>query len=254
MIKYIDDGQIARLKRQFFKILNLKKLEMINVTSFMNSTATIDLAIKVYKLIIATSLSERFSCCSRIMLDYFYDNHILRKCNYDKIKDYFYDDSDYSEREEDIDYYYDTVEERIDFTHNFMKAICERYSISIECRNYEDLYYESDINDPVFGQMTRVLIDYSTTSSSEEDEEKEEYFAVFQDDAFCYALIGYEMLPRQLNMLNKVLIGYWDSGVATEAYVENGNTYIILSSSYVCNGQGYTFFAALITLLLEEEN
>lgn len=250
MIKYINEGELYKLKKGFMKTIQLKKLQEISIPEFMNREKSFEVAKRVFRMLLSVDSITIASGFAGIMLEYLLDNKLLDNDDYEAIKDYFVDDSINIENSVDLDDYYNYVDERIEFLDKYLKKLSLSIGIEYESASFYDIYHGyEDIEYLVFGDLRDKLRECSCV---EDNEELEDYYGLFQDDATSYALIGHELNSNQLTLLNDALNRHYENGIQSEAYVDNGNTYINISSTNILEGIGYIFFVA-ITIILSEK-
>lgn len=255
MIKYINDGEINRLKLGFYNTLALKKINMLDTNKYMNMESDLKTAIKIYKLIAALNFPTCYDeNCSTIMMKYLINYNVFTQDEYNEISEIFYGDSreDYIETIDDensIDYG-EYWEERSDYILRFIKKLGSEKGINVHSECYRDILISDedyiDIN--IFGELRKLLRDcvgsYESTANYTEADWDNEYVNIFQDDATAYALEGYEMSDYEMMLLTNTFNSS-DGGVASEVYVEKGNTYITVSGSQVYEGIGFSFLIIL---------
>lgn len=93
MIKYINDGELYKLKKGFMKTIQLKKLQEISIPEFMNREKSFEVAKRVFRMLLSVDSITIASGFAGIMLEYLLDNKLLDNDDYEAIKDYFVDDS-----------------------------------------------------------------------------------------------------------------------------------------------------------------
>ncbi|NFO58577.1 hypothetical protein FDB39_17340 [Clostridium botulinum] len=258
MIKSINDGELKRLKEGFYYTLALKKIALLDSDKFMRNDegVTLNQAISLYKLISYLKFPEDFSKCSSIMMDYLFKYNLYNEYDLNGIKSIFYDDSDIDideyEQEFFDNYYY--LNDRKQYILELLKKLAAENGKVVHCSTYTEIIFE-DIDDNIFGNMRITLRDYMGNYSDDmyvynEDELEDEYVNIFQDDAIVYAIEGLELNYFQLSILSKSFTGS-DSGVSSEVYCENGNTYIVISFCQLTYGIGYSFLILLKLIFID---
>ncbi|MVX63718.1 hypothetical protein GKZ28_08415 [Clostridium chromiireducens] len=256
MIKYINDGEINKLKRGFYNTLALKKINMLNTDRFINMEADLNVAIKIYKLMAALQFPFCYENCSTIMMKYLVKNNVFTQDEYNEIAEIFYADKEIEgigmevENIEESIEYGEYWEERSDYIFKFLKTLGNEKCITVHAESYRDILISDEdfIDLNIFGNLRNLLRDcvssYESTANYTEEDWDNEYLNIFQDDATAYVLEGYEMNDYEMMLLTNTFNSS-DSGVSSEVFTEKGNTYIIISSIQVYEGLGYSFLIIL---------
>lgn len=248
MFKYINDGELDKLKKGFYITLALKKINIFNINKFMSKDLTLNNATKIYKSIATLKFPTCYSNCSAVMLDYLVEYNLLEKDEFNKITKVFRGDSEI-ENDEYIEYG-DYSEERSDYVLEFLKKLGSEKGIEIYSETFRDIIDDEseyiDLN--IYGELRNTLRDHMSSfqdsANSTEEDWQEEYYNIFQDDATSYVLKDYVMTDNELMLLNNTFTSA-DSGVLSEAYTNNVNTYINISCMQAYDGLPYSLLIIL---------
>ena len=257
MIKYMNDGEVSILRNGFFRTLAKKKLDMRDKEEFMNKTTDLNNAIKIFRLIQSLNFTNVYPKSADIMLSYLNTNNIIDNKLYEEALKVFYDDSNIDEvnDEDSLEYsdYYDFVYEREELTKNLITKLCKNKNITLYVECYEDIFLGElkgvEVYDGIFTSLRNAAGCYMDRDEEEEELGSEDYYSLFQDNCTSFALEGYVMNDFDLIALNNCFKTD-ECGIASEAYVENGNTYINISNAQFYDGIGYTFIAMLTIILM----
>lgn len=254
MIKHINDGELGKLKVGFYHTLALKKINMLDSNKFKDKELDLNTAIKIYKLIVALDFPTCYPECSSIMLDYLLKYNLLEKDEFNKITEFFRGDSEI-ETDESIEYG-DYSEERSDYILEFLKKLGDEKCIKIYSETFRDIvlgeneYIDLDIYGDLRNTLREHMDSFQDNNATEEDLE-EEYYNIFQDDATSYVIKGYVMNDYDLMLLNNTFTNV-DSGILSEAYSNEGNTYINISDMQVYDGLAYSLLIILKLIFLKD--
>ncbi|WP_315069175.1 hypothetical protein [uncultured Clostridium sp.] len=260
MIKYINDGEINELKRGFFNTLALKRINKLNLKKSIEDVNDLDSAMKILDSLKALKFPSYESFFFSNLFQYFNNNKWLddKDCNEDIINIFpgaWIDSLDGDATLSPEDY----SAERFDFIDKYIKKIAEKNCITIEVESYEDIFSGEDnfINLEVFGEirdMLRGCIDsHEVFSVLTRDDLYDKYYECFEDNATCYVLVGYELNEYEVNTLSDTFYNS-DSGIASEIFTCNSNTYITISDSEIYAGFGLEFLIFLYLILNRKTN
>ncbi|UYZ38993.1 hypothetical protein OD350_29335 (plasmid) [Clostridium beijerinckii] len=261
MIKCINDGELDRLKIGFYNTIALKKINMLNVTMFMNKELELDMALKIYTAITALGFPICYSGCSEVMMDYLIKNNLLMKDDVDEINKIFHGDAEIDEEKETDDFcdYGDYWDDRNNFIKEFLEELCDEKGIEIHVETFRDILACDDdyIDLDIYGELRTTLREcvgnIEHMADYTDSDWDEEYVSIFQEDATSYVLTGYEMSYYEMKLLTKTFTSS-DSGVASEVYTQNGNTFITISDTQIYDGIGYSFLIILKLILIGKLN
>lgn len=138
MIKFINNGEIFKLKKGFYRTLALKKIINIDYDKFKNMSFNLKTAILIFKSIVLGNLSSIYENAPSIMLEYLLKYNVLTKLEYDKMVEFFTDDSF---EEVDMDYYYDYMDNREALISLFLQEAAEKKQLDITSGNNYDHPY-----------------------------------------------------------------------------------------------------------------
>lgn len=244
------------LKRGFYKTLALKKIELIDKRRFIAETLDIDTAAKIYSLIAELNFPIIYSRYSTIMLRYMVRNNILQENHMKEIVKKFYNDyveEDTNSEEDEIDDFY---AERMNYVFDYISEIGVTIGVKVHNEEFRNIVCCDDeyIDLNIFGDLRKSLRENcgsyeEKTSTYDECDWDDEYVNIFQDEATSYCIEGFIMNDYQTMILNNTFRGV-DSGILSEVYTQNGNTYITISGMQFLDGLSYRFFIILTLILL----
>ncbi|HBJ1651317.1 hypothetical protein HYH38_16005 [Clostridium botulinum] len=243
MIKRINDGELERLKKGFYRTLSIKKMNILDNNKFINMELDINKAITIYKCIVILKKSNFYTGSSTNMLDYLYIYNMLEEKDYDYICDFF---KDYDIDEIEDEYYCECWDERNDFVNKFIKKLAEEKGIKVHSEYFSDIYSDC-FDDEIYNDLRDFLREYGECYEEEEVSEndlRDDYYDVFQEDAISYILEGYEMTDYDLMLLNNTFFNI-DIGITSEAYTRDGHTYITISNMQILEAIDYSFLIIL---------
>lgn len=250
MIKFINSGEISKLKKGFYRTLAVKKIINLDYDKFKNMSFNLKTAILIFKSIVLGNFSSIYKDASSIMLEYLLKYNVLRKPEYDKVVEFFTDDSF---EEVDMDYYYDYMDNREALISLFLQEAAEKNNLILHQETTKTIFIGDDINRNIFGEYQRDLRN-ATSFYYLEDTSAERLHDIYMDnfngESIIYALENCILNFNQLELLNYCLDDCC-SDIPAEVYVENGNTYFSIPFQYLLERVGFTFPIILKLVLME---
>lgn len=250
MIKFINNGEIFKLKKGFYRTLALKKIINIDYDKFKNMSLNLKTAILIFKSIVLGNLSSIYENAPSIMLEYLLKYNVLTKLEYDKMVEFFTDDSF---EEVDMDYYYDYMDNREALISLFLQEAAEKNNLILHQETTMTILIGDDINKDIFGEYQRDLRN-ATCFYYLDDTSAERLYDIYMDnfngESIIYVLENCILNFNQLELLNYCLDDCCFD-IPAEIYVENGNTYFSIPFQYSFERVGFTFPIILKLVLME---
>ena len=257
MIKFVNDGEIDKLKKGFHKTLALKIINMFDTEKFMNLELDLDKAIIVYKLIAQLNFPVRYSGSNNVMMNYFVKYNVFAESELEEINEIFRDDcsEDKEDDDENLYEYGDFYEERDNYISHLLEEVGALKGIKIHTETFSNIaaLNDDDIDLKVFGEIRETLMSYLSNpeeaATFTEEDWYNQYSNSMQDEATLYVLEDYEINEKDIWLLSNTLNAD-DYGVTSDIYTCKGNTYICLSGTQLYQGIDYSFLIILKLILM----
>ncbi|UYZ38995.1 hypothetical protein OD350_29345 (plasmid) [Clostridium beijerinckii] len=253
MLKHINDGEIKILRDGFYNALALKKINILDSNRYSSKELDLNVAIKIYKLIIDLNFSTCYENNSLIMLEYLFKYNLLEEYDFTKITTMFNNHRYFTEEPCNL-------EKRYIYIFKFLHKFASKLEVKIHSAQFTDILFNTESIDmsiyrELRNSLMRDLVSYNEFKYCDDKAINEElenaYNELFQEDATSFVLEGYEMNSNQLRFFNSVF-PIDDVLIQSGAYTCYGNTYINISNLQVYYEIGFDFFITLVLIFMNK--